>query len=559
MSTTTNDTPGPAAPAELVVITTGAGAAAPEHSALGAAVAQHGLDLRPLFAGLEPDQQVDAEGATAPGPAEVADVANWFFATGAEADLQVAAESLRQRDDVEAAYVKPPAEPATVDTTLAPPDLAELFGSSESSTTPAPEAEAPAAGNYVSRQNYLGAAPVGIDAAYGWSRPGGRGEGIRVIDCEWGWQLDHHDLAQNNGGLVGGTNDASTHHGTAVMGVIGGDHNSFGVHGISPNARLSASSVNGQGTAGAMVTAAQNLSAGDVLLIEMHRRGPNGTQGGQQGFVAMEWWPDDFAAIRYAVGRGIVVVEAAGNGWEDLDQGLYDTPAAGFPASWKNPFNPANPSSSAVMVGAGSPPAGTHGRSTSPWGLPYVDRARCGFSNYGSRIDAQGWGWEVTTCGYGDLYDGGGATQLYTDVFSGTSSASPIVVGALTVTQGVLKAANMPLMTSDRARQLLRATGSAQQPAPQRPTSQRIGNRPNLRQLIPAALRQTLSVKITHTYAISGAQQAWAHLEGYGWRRIDTGSADGVSNTLLACLNAQLRGTKVGAHVDNTILYYVFS
>jgi len=43
-------------------------------------------------------------------------------------------------------------------------------------------------------------------------------------------------------------------------------------------------------------------------------------------------------------------------------------------------------------------------------------------------------------------------------------------------------------MTSDQARRLLRATGSPQQDAPGRAASQRIGNRPNLRELIPTAV-----------------------------------------------------------------------
>ena len=135
-----------------------------------------------------------------------------------------------------------------------------------------------------------------------------------------------------------------------------------------------------------------------------------------------------------------------------------------------------------------------------------VDRARCNFSNYGSRIDAQGWGWLVATTGYGDLQGAAvppdsNKNQWYTDEFSGTSSASPIVVGALACVQGALKARGRIPLSPARSRQLLRATGSPQQDGPGRPRSQRIGNRPNLRQLIPAALQtgQWLGVQFTGT------------------------------------------------------------
>ena len=136
-----------------------------------------------------------------------------------------------------------------------------------------------------------------------------------------------------------------------------------------------------------------------------------------------------------------------------------------------------------MICGAGAPPPGTHGRDHGP------DRSRLGFSNFGALIDAQGWGREVTTTGYGDL-QGGVPDFWYTDTFSGTSSASPIVVGALASVQGVLRAHGRIVLSPGRARQLLRATGSPQTDAPGRPRTQRIGNRPNLRQLIPAALAQ---------------------------------------------------------------------
>ena len=77
--------------------------------------------------------------------------------------------------------------------------------------------------------------------------------------------------------------------------------------------------------------------------------------------------------------------------------------------------------------------------------------------------------------------------EWYTDEFSGTSSASPIVVGALACVQGILRARGKTPLTPIEARELLRATGSAQQDAPGRPRTQRIGSRPDLRQLVARA------------------------------------------------------------------------
>jgi hypothetical protein len=174
-------------------------------------------------------------------------------------------------------------------------------------------------------------------------------------------------------------------------------------------------------------------------------------------------------------------------------------------------------------------------------------------------VDAQGWGWEVTSSGYGDLQGGSDANRWYTDVFSGTSSASPIVLGALACTQGVLKAEGMPLMSSERARQLLRSTGSPQQSATDRPATQRIGNRPNLRQLIPAALRQWIySTTIQYTYALTASQSAWAYIKNIGWRQVATGSPDGVTNVHTIACEAQASGKPVHVYIDDTKLYNIW-
>jgi hypothetical protein len=431
-------------------------------------LARAGATMSPLF-GARPSQP--SLGATAEAQADegAPDMSVFFHIDAPEGALDQLAEQLRESPLIEAAYVKPPGEP--------PRGLNDM--------QPALDAAPAVTEDFSSRQGYLRPAPEGVDAAYAWGLSGGTGSGVRIIDLEWSWRLNHEDLLQNNGGLVGGAMSGSANHGTAVIGAIGGDPNGFGVTGISPDATISTVAFS-LPSATAIRLAADRLSAGDIMLLEIHRAGPRHSfqaRGDQLGYIAVEFWPDDFAAIRYAVQKGIIVVEAAGNGAENLDDPLYEQRPAGFPTSWTNPFNRANRDSGAIVVGAGAPPPGTHGNDHGP------DRSRLAFSNYGALIDAQGWGREVTTCGYGDLQGPAGQEDLwYTDRFSGTSSASPIVVGALACVQGVLRASRRTPLSPARARELLRATGSPQQDHADRPATQRIGSRPDLRQLIPIAL-----------------------------------------------------------------------
>jgi subtilase family protein len=454
-------------------------------------LASEGATLQPLFGVSEERLTAEADRLATTGAEEVPDLSVYYRVEAPEERLDDLAESLRQMDGIEGAYVKPP------------PELAQFMLNEMAPVAEEPPVVTP---DFTTRQDYLGSAPVGIDANYASTRPGGRGEGVNIIDIERGWRFTHEDLLQNQGGVVSGTSFRdSENHGTAVLGEFSGDRNTFGITGISPAASVSAVSYWPTTlTSQAIRIAADRLRPGDIILLEVHYPGPQWPGGETQfGFIAIEWYPDDLDAIRYAVSKGVIVVEAAGNGGQNLDDPVYDTPQAGFPPSWRNPFNPANPSSGAVVVGAGNPPAGTHGRNAHPsWGEPYADRARCYFSNYGARVDAQGWGWEVTSTGYGDLQGGPNRDQWYTDLFSGTSSASPIVVGALACVQGVLRRRGKTPLSPARAQQLLRSTGSPQQDGPgftftpnmsgsgypqdypARPATQRIGNRPNLRQLL---------------------------------------------------------------------------
>ena len=440
-------------------------------ASLNSLLESSGAGMIPIFGNEDRVARAMSAAAAIPSAEGLPDLTSYYRVEAEDQKLDELADKLLKSELVDGAFVKPKMEPPVLfQDAVQPPD---------------PQAAPPVTPAFNARQLYLDAAPGGIDARYAWTVAGGKGQGVRIVDIEGAWRFSHEDLTQNQGGVIGGTQSADIgwrNHGTAVTGEFGGDENAFGITGICSQANVRAISIfgAGQGSAKAISDAANALSPGDIILIELHAPGPrNNFQdiGGQRGFIAMEFWPDNFAAIVFATSvRGVIVVEAGGNGAENLDDPLYNNRPNGFPATWRNPFNLANPQSGAILVGAGAPPPGTHGSNHG------ADRSRLDFSNYGSRVDVQGWGREVTTTGYGDLQGGGNEDLWYTDVFSGTSSASPIIVGTVGCMQGALRTAGKPLLTPATARNILRNTGSPQQDEPGRPATQRIGNRPNLHQ-----------------------------------------------------------------------------
>ena len=329
---------------------------------------------------------------------------------------------------------------------------------------PAPEPAGdidPPTPDYQPFQDYRLAAPAGVDADYANTLSGGDGSGVKIIDIEGNWTTTHEDLDKAFGGIIGGVpiDDAGWKaHGTAVLGeMIAGD-NGYGVTGICPGADVGMVPIGSLSTAEALYTAVDNLQQGDVILIELHAPGPRydfASRPDQLGYVCVEYWQDNFDAIQYAWAKGVVVVEAGGNGAENFDDAnmyseLFDT-------TYRN--------SHAIIVGAGYPSSSGS------------DLTRQGFSNYGKRVNLQGYGSGVYTTGYGGLFDGGcDENQYYTASFSGTSSASPIVTGSVACLQGYYKATYGVATTSDYIRDLLVSTGTLQLGD----TSTHIGPRPNL-------------------------------------------------------------------------------
>jgi len=310
-------------------------------------------------------------------------------------------------------------------------------------------------------QGYQDAAPNGIDARWMWMQPDGEGAGIAVVDIEGGWRTTHEDLVDKTPTVLHGVSNPDPgweDHGTAVLGVIAATDNTLGVVGTAPSiASVRMSSIFDAAFAfhvpDAFAAAIAAMSAGQILLVEL-----------QVGFRPMETQDDIQDLIRLASALGILVVEAAANGGADLDSW---TDLGG--AQRLNRASPDFVDSGALMVGA------------SLSALPHERKAA---SNYGSRVDCFAWGENVTTCGYGDLDDGGGdQDKEYTDTFKNTSSASPIIVGAAALVQSRYKAVATTYLSPMQIRTLLSdpATGTPQGPT----VAGHIGVMPNLTTIVP--------------------------------------------------------------------------
>jgi subtilisin family serine protease len=440
-------------------------------------------DIKPLFGVSEDWLSFRTSGTDAlMGEGQKLDLSIFYKITAPDEKLESLAAQMRELSVVQSAYIKPGASLPFIDRGFEPFD----------GLPPGPTTR-----DFTKQQLYLNSATDGIDARYAWKKKGGGGAGVNIIDIEGAWRFSHEDLVENLGGLVGGVPVSQLKwrkHGTAVLGILGGDRNGFGVTGICPEAYVRTISIfaNSNGdpsshwsSAAAIRLAADLLRPGDIILIELHQPGPavnfQENDSNQKGYIPVEWWPCDLAAIMYATIRGIIVVEAGGNGRENLEDAIYcknpDPPHGPFPFWWRNPFKRDPFDSRAILVGAGKPPGPNN-----PFHPP---RSRMEFSNFGCMIDTQGWGDDVVSSG-GDneLNPGAEEDRWYTSRFSGTSSASAIVAGACACLQGISKAAGKTLKPS-QVRDLLRDEhlGSPQQGGIS-PTSERIGPQADLRQLI---------------------------------------------------------------------------
>ncbi|MCK4573539.1 MAG: S8 family serine peptidase [candidate division Zixibacteria bacterium] len=301
--------------------------------------------------------------------------------------------------------------------------------------------------NWEEDQNYLQAAPSGVNAYYGWQFPGGKGQDILVIDIEYAWLEAHEDVRGSSAPflLAGEMNyeASSGHHGTAVLGEIAADSNTYGMTGIAHEVDLGVIGNGGDmDREMAVLTATQMTEPGDVILLEMQSWGIVC----EECFVPVEYHQGMFDVILQATALDRIIVEAGANGGQNLDDTFW----------YDSLFYPEYRFSGALMVGAAN------------WEhLPHS------WSNHGIRMDLHGFGSNVYTTGYGDL-SGSGASS-YTRSFSGTSSASPIIAGACAILEGISKSIEGRIMGHNEMRTMLQTWST-----PQIPHEFQVGPMPDL-------------------------------------------------------------------------------
>jgi len=291
-----------------------------------------------------------------------------------------------------------------------------------------------------SQQGYLGSGQFEVN----WMQAqGANGSRIRYTDCEYSFNERHVEYSGKVTQYFRVDPNRYEDHGTASVGITMGNPR-LGIRGMAPGASAYFSSEyplgSGYNRKQSVQRAISGSRAGDVVLLEMQ------TGAGAPAETDSSIW----SLVKAGSDAGVVIVAAAGNGNQNLDSSTY--------SSYRRRGD-----SGAIIVGAGN------------------DRfARQSFSTFGRRVDVQAWGGSVFTAGYGDYRGFSGANQKnqhYTSSFSGTSSASALTAGAVTLFQSWARRQFGSPFTPSRLRSLLKSTGRRQTGS----TSQNIGPHTNLR------------------------------------------------------------------------------
>ncbi len=231
-----------------------------------------------------------------------------------------------------------------------------------------------------------------------YGHPGIDDDGNGFVDDIRGWDFYNKD-----------NNPTDDHgHGTHVAGIIGAAaDNGVGIAGIAPESKIMSLKVlnaSGSGYIQDVVSAIRYAADKGAKVINM-------SLGIMKNFLSRTLQNMLNSAVQYAVGKGSVVVAAAGNDGSNIKNT--------YPAALSN----------VIAVGAIEP----------------VTDKRAYFSNFGSQLDFVAPGVDVLSLRAGNTSFGLNSTNSAYSRASGTSMASPVVAGVV----ALLRAWNPLLTLSD--------------------------------------------------------------------------------------------------------------
>jgi immune inhibitor A len=73
-----------------------------------------------------------------------------------------------------------------------------------------------------------------------------------------------------------------------------------------------------------------------------------------------------------------------------------------------------------------------------------------------------------------------------------------------------------------------------------------------------AARRWVYNVKVLSVFTHASSQWAWANLDGVGWRRVQGGSADAVTNVFIGLCEAMANQRLIHADIDEQLIYTIY-
>lgn len=290
----------------------------------------------------------------------------------------------------------------------------------------------PATPLYFDQQTYI--TDFGVNMTYAWDI-GLTGQGIRLRDIEGAFNPDHEEFNDKNVyyGLTLHPDIDDLTHGTGVFGIMYADNGDYGVTGLCYGAEEvvmypEISVEYGYDVIAAITESINDSTEGDIIIYELQ------TYGALGDFGPAEYDSPIWDITKAATDAGIIVVAAAGNGSENMDDPAYAEYTA-------------RGDSGAIIVGAGSNDE-FHNRL---W-----------FSTYGQRVDIQGWGWGVLTAGNDSAFVINEDENQNYGWFNGTSAATPIVASCAAVVQSYYHSVTGSYLNSIQMRELIKSTGTLQ-------------------------------------------------------------------------------------------------